>query len=315
MFSPVESAIARMWEGYGEPLSLSDIAKSAILSRFHFCRVFRDATGVSPGRFLSAVRIYQAKRLLVSTSLSVTDISLAVGYNSLGSFTNRFTESVGASPTRFRRMWGEGIRADESPAPAGGSGPSGSGVSPWDAVSPLASTAEQAPGSCSQAGTVTGQIVLPPEYAAARVYLGAFETPIVQRRPTAWTLADIQSASPATYLLTNVPPGEWFIRAVAEADSADPEPWTRRSLLVGGQGSVTVTASAVSEADIELRARRPTDLPILFAVPNLERADLGRPDDTEPCSERQPGPARPALATSAGRAALARRGPYPRRDR
>src|SRR5215475_14067739 len=118
MFSPVESAISRMWESYGEPLSLSDIAKSAILSRFHFCRVFREATGVSPGRFLSPVRIYQAKRLLVSTSLSVTDISLAVGYNSLGSFTNRFTESVGASPTRFRRMWGEGIRASDSPAPA-----------------------------------------------------------------------------------------------------------------------------------------------------------------------------------------------------
>src|SRR5215475_2480583 len=110
MFSPVESAISRMWESYGEPLSLSDIAKSAFLSRFHFSRVFRDATGVSPGRFLSAVRIYQAKRLLASTSLSVTEISLEVGYNSLGSFTNRFTESVGASPTRFRRMWRDGIR-------------------------------------------------------------------------------------------------------------------------------------------------------------------------------------------------------------
>ena len=110
MFSPVESAIARIWESYGEPLSLSDIAKSAILSRFHFCRVFTEATGVSPGRYLSAVRIYQAKRLLVSTSLSVTEISVAIGYNSLGSFTNRFTESVGASTTRFRRMWAEGIR-------------------------------------------------------------------------------------------------------------------------------------------------------------------------------------------------------------
>src|SRR5260370_25836049 len=102
MFSPVESAIAHIWESYGESLSLSDIAKSAILSRFHFYRVFREATGVSPGRFLSAVRIYQAKRLLVSTSLIVTDISLAVGYNSLGSFTNRFTHSSEASPPRFR---------------------------------------------------------------------------------------------------------------------------------------------------------------------------------------------------------------------
>lgn len=285
MFSPVESAIARMWESYGEPLSLSDIAKSAILSRFHFCRVFREATGVSPGRFLSAVRIYQAKRLLVSTSLSVTDISLAVGYNSLGSFTNRFTESVGASPTRFRRMWGEGIRADDSPE-----------------------SAEQAPDSCSAGGTVAGLIDLPPDYARARVYLGAFETPIIQRRPLAWMILDTRSASPASYKLANVPPGEWFIRAVAEADSADPEPWTRRSLLVGGQGSVTVTASAVSEADITLRARRPIDLPILFAVPGLEDADLGDPDGTEPGSGRVPGRGMPVLAASAGRAALTRHG-------
>jgi len=259
MFSPVESAIARIWESYGEPLSLSDIAKSAILSRFHFCRVFTEATGVSPGRYLSAVRIYQAKRLLASTSLSVTEISLAIGYNSLGSFTNRFTQSVGASPTRFRRMWGEGLHAEPDPAPA-----------------------EQAPARSTSNGTVTGLVELPADYVAARVYLGAFETPIIQRRPPSWMIVETSAARPASYRLANIPPGEWFIRAVAESDSADPEPWTRRSLLVGGQGSVTVTAGAVSEVNITLRTRRPTDLPILFAVPDLERWEFGRADDAVP---------------------------------
>src|SRR5580692_5909713 len=156
MNSAIERAVARIWEGYSEPLSLSDIATSAILSRFHFSRVFRDATGVSPVRYLFAVRIYQAKRLLASTSLSVTEISLAIGYNSLGSFTNRFTQSVGASPTRFRRMWGEGIHAEPDPEPA-----------------------EQALARPTSTGTVTGLVELPPEYAGARVYLGAFETPII----------------------------------------------------------------------------------------------------------------------------------------
>ncbi len=277
MFSPVESAIASIWESYGEPLSLSDIAKSAILSRFHFCRVFTEATGVSPGRYLSAVRIYQAKRLLVSTSLSVTDISLAIGYNSLGSFTNRFTESVGASPTRFRRMWGEGIHADPDPAPV-----------------------EQAPASSWPNGTVTGLVDLPPDYAAARVYLGAFETPIIQRRPPSWMIVDTRSASPASYRLANIPPGEWFIRAVADADSADPEPWTRRSLLVGGQGSVTVTAGPVSTVNITLRARRPTDLPILFAVPDLERREFCRADDSAPAAGHLPPLATAVLTTSGG---------------
>ena len=284
MFSPVESAIARIWESYGEPLSLSDIAKSAILSRFHFCRVFRQATGVSPGRFLSAVRIYQAKRLLVSTSLSVTDISLAVGYNSLGSFTNRFTDSVGASPTRFRRMWGEGIHVDRDPAPAA-----------------------QAPDPQSPCGIVTGVLDLPPEYASARVYLGAFETPIIQRRPMSWMILDTRSASPDSYQLGNIPPGEWFIRAVAEADSADPEPWTRRSLLVGGQGSVTVTASAVSKVDIALRPRCPTDLPILFAVPDLERQELLRADGPASAMASAPRQSAAVLTMAGSHAALPRR--------
>ncbi len=268
MNSPVESAIAHMWERYSEPLSLADIARSAILSRFHFCRVFREATGVSPGRFLSAVRIWQARRLLASTTMSVTEISLAVGYNSLGSFTNHFTDSVGISPSRFRRIWAEGIREVPAPAAADDAG----------------------------AGTVAGLVELPPGYASARVYVGVFPTPLIQRRPFAWDIIDVTADSPASYSLGNIPPGSWYVKAVAEADSSDPEPWTRRSLLVGGQGLVAVTAGSVSHMDIMLRARRPTDLPILFAVPNLARPDTRRQDLRRPVLPAVPAiPAVPAV--------------------
>src|SRR5579859_7865400 len=173
MHDAVESAIACIWRSYSEPLSLTDIAQSAILSRFHFSRVFRGATGVSPGRFLSAVRIYQAKRLLVSTSLSVTDISLAVGYNSLGSFTNRFTERVGTSPTRFRRMWQEGLDEPCEPVrqPLPARGAFAAGTTPYGA----------SPAGAAPDGTVTGTVALPAGCAVARVFIGAFQTPIVQR--------------------------------------------------------------------------------------------------------------------------------------
>jgi hypothetical protein len=116
-------------------------------------------------------------------------------------------------------------------------------------------------------------------------------------------IVDTRSASPASYRLANIPPGEWFIRAVAEADSADSEPWTRRSLLVGGQGSVTVTAGPVSKVNITLRARRPTDLPILFAVPDLDRREFGRADDSAPAAGRALPLTTAVLATSGGRAA------------
>lgn len=272
MYSPVESAIAQMWLRYSEPLSLADIAKSAILSRFHFCRVFRDATGVTPGRFLSAIRIYQAKRLLAATSLSVTEISLAVGYNSLGSFTNRFTDSVGASPTRFRRMWNQGAAEASDPAPR----------SSWPN------------------GIVAGSVVLPAGYGAARVFVGAFQTPIVQRRPPCSIVIDVRCGSRASYQLANVPPGEWFIRAVAQADTSDPEPWTCRCLLVGGQGLVTVAAGEVSTSDLTLRARRPTDLPILFAIPYLGGQDISHPDDPARAGDDMPAMS-PAISAPSGR--------------
>ena len=254
MNSAIKSAIARIWQDYGEPLSLDEIAKSAILSRFHFSRVFRAATRVSPGRYLSAVRIYQAKRLLATTTLSVTDISLAVGFNSLGSFTNHFTDSVGTSPSRFRRMWAEGMRE-----------------TPHSENRPL-----------SECGTVTGTITLPAGYATASVYVGAFETPIIQRRPASWTVVEAEAGAKARYCLPDVSPGQWYIRAVTTADSTDPEPWTRRSLLLGDVDPVTVTDKSTSVVGIALRPKRMTDLPVLYAIPDLEAQSLEQPARSEP---------------------------------
>jgi AraC family transcriptional regulator len=248
MNSAVERAIVTMWERYGEPLTLTDLASSAILSRFHFSRVFRHATGVSPGRFLSALRIYQAKRMLATTSLSVTEISLSVGYNSLGSFTNRFTESVGVSPARFRRM-SKGGKYDIPDA---------------------------APGSFASRGTVTGSVGLPLGYTAGRVYLGAFKTPIIQGRPGSSVIVEVTPPGRAvSYALADVPAGEWFIQAVAVADTADPEPWTRRSTLLGAEGPVQVMAGTEIETAVRLRQRRMTDLPILLALPDIESEPFG----------------------------------------
>jgi AraC family transcriptional regulator len=243
MSSAEERAIRFIYERYSEPLSLANIADSATLSRFHFCRTFRDATGVTPGRFLSAIRIYQAKRMLLNTRMNVTDIAFAVGYNSLGSFSNHFTDSVGLAPGRFRRVVQSG--GLKMPRP------------------------RRAPSSPH--ATVTGTIVFPRGYSCGRVYLGAFDTPIVQRQPAADVVIEApDTAEPCSFQLTGVPHGTWFLRAVAVADNTDPEPWTRRTLLVGGAGPVTVAADAVISARIELRTRRSTDLPILLALPDLE---------------------------------------------
>ena len=109
MQTAVERAIDTMWSRYHEPLSLADMADTAILSKFYFSRVFRTLTGTSPGRFLTAIRLTKAKQLLLETSLSVTEISYMVGYNSLGTFTSRFTRSVGVPPARYRALSRGGV--------------------------------------------------------------------------------------------------------------------------------------------------------------------------------------------------------------
>jgi AraC family transcriptional regulator len=242
MDSAVERAIECIWERYSEPLSLTEIAESALLSRFYFARLFKDATGISPGRFLAAIRIHQAKLLLPNTSVSINKISSAVGYNSLGSFTNYFTASVGVSPSRFRHLSRTGRFGLPSPQPNRHTG----------------------------SGGVAGTISLPEGHGHARVYVGAFPTPIVQYRPAAGVTVDVPGGRPCCYHLLNVPPGTWFVRAVGVADGVGPDPSSQRTSLVGRHDPVTVTADSITSAAVRLRRPLLADPPILLALPDLE---------------------------------------------
>src|SRR2546421_10618422 len=99
----VERAIQAMHTHLQEQLTLEDLAAVAYLSPSHFHRVFCRLIGIAPGEFLSALRFQAARRLLLTTSLSVTDICFEVGYTSTGSFTSRFTHLVGLSPRLLRQ--------------------------------------------------------------------------------------------------------------------------------------------------------------------------------------------------------------------
>src|SRR5437763_8524365 len=99
----VERAIQAMHTHLYEVLTLEDLASVACLSPSHFHRVFCRLIGIAPGEFLSALRFQAARRLLLTTSLSVTEICFEVGYTSIGSFTSRFTHLVGLSPRLLRQ--------------------------------------------------------------------------------------------------------------------------------------------------------------------------------------------------------------------
>ncbi len=87
-----------------EPLTLDELARVAVMSPTHFLRVFRQAFGQTPHQFLTERRIERAKDLLRMTNRPVTDICLAVGFESLGSFSALFRRRVGVSPATYRRL-------------------------------------------------------------------------------------------------------------------------------------------------------------------------------------------------------------------
>lgn len=245
----IERAIEYIWERYSEPVSLDELSKCALLSRFHFARTFRDITGITPGRFLSAVRIHQAKRLLTNTSRTITDISSAVGYQSLGSFTNYFTQSVGMPPSQFRHLV-EGTVLNLPP--------------PENNVR-------------ASRGTAAVTISFPGGCPGLRVYVGIFPSPILQSPPVAAKMVDAAGGRPVRCVLPNVPPGTWFIHAVAAAHATGPDQHTRQLLFVDRHDAVTVGTHTALRVSMRLRPSRPADPPILLALPDLRSLPTPRP--------------------------------------
>jgi AraC-like DNA-binding protein len=91
-----------MDRAYAQPIDLDAIAAHAHCSRFHFVRSFRAAYGETPRAYLTRRRIERAKDLLRSANLTVTEVCFVVGFASLGSFSARFSEYVGMSPSAYR---------------------------------------------------------------------------------------------------------------------------------------------------------------------------------------------------------------------
>jgi AraC-like DNA-binding protein len=87
---------------YERPLDVAAIARTALMSPAHFSRQFRAAYGETPYAYLMTRRIERAKALLRHGDISVSEACWAVGRASLGSFSARFTELVGETPTAYR---------------------------------------------------------------------------------------------------------------------------------------------------------------------------------------------------------------------
>ncbi|MEU4779411.1 AraC family transcriptional regulator [Micromonospora sp. NPDC023633] len=236
----VHRVIRSMQENLGEPLTIDDMARTAMFSKFYFCRVFQRVTGLSPRRFLSALRLQKAKQLLVSTSLNVIDISHLVGYNSVGTFSTRFTSSVGISPSAYRRFGGS---------------------------VPAVAVDDQSDTARIPSSTVSGTVLSAPDAPIGHTFVGLFPQPIPQGRPVSYTVLE----RPGPFLLDKVPGGSWFLLAhslrsgeVDDPAAGDEQPYLLRHGPVQLRDDDDLTLP-----DLRLRPVHFLDPPVLLALPDV----------------------------------------------
>ena len=91
--------------------SIDVVAKDAAMSRFHFVRQFKAVFGEAPVQYRMRARLNYAKQLLLDSDRSVTDICMAVGFSSLGSFSSLFTNHFGHLPSAYRRKFSGAVEA------------------------------------------------------------------------------------------------------------------------------------------------------------------------------------------------------------
>ncbi len=242
----VERAIQTMHTHLHEALTLEDLASVACLSPSHFHRVFRRLIGIPPGEFLLALRFQAARRLLLTTPLSVTDICFEVGYTSIGSFTTHFTHRVGLPPRLLRQR---AHAFEPPPVEHAGPGPTTSSGMPMQ-------------------NALLGRISAPATFRGT-IYVGLFPSPIPQGRPVRCTTL----RSPGVYLFQDVPDGVYHLRVAAFPVASDLHSslLPGEKMLLGNNASPLVVChgQVSGDPDLVLHSPRLTDPPLVMGLPLL----------------------------------------------
>lgn len=239
----VERVIRMMHDRLDEPLTLQEMSRIAYISPYHFNRIFRQITGIPPNQFFYALRLETAKRLLLTTNTSVTDVCFDVGYNSLGTFIRRFTGLVGLSPSRFRSLARHATDSLSLPT-----------VSPFD----------QSP--AKSAATISGRISAPPSFAGT-IFVGVFTKPIPQGAPISGTVIE----QPGPFHIPSVADGVYYILAAGLARSKDfREYFLYETTLRGGSQPILIrNGRVIGSTNLSLRSPEAFDPPILMTLPLL----------------------------------------------
>lgn len=224
-----------------DQISLEHLARTAAMSRFHFDRIFHQITGLRPFQFRSAMRLVCARELILGTEASITAICFDVGYSSIGTFTRRFTASVGASPRRLRWF------SRNYPT--------------------LASSAGSAADPC-HTGHGTSIVVHCRGVAEdTRVFVGAFPSPVPIGRPMACGTA----VGTGVVVLPAVPPGLYYLLAAARPTNPASHWFGGAETFVGiaEPAPLRIEGRSRHELTMQLRPVEVTDPPVVSFLPLL----------------------------------------------
>lgn len=216
-----------MRSNVGEELSLDDMARAAMFSKFHFSRVFQRVTGISPGRFLTSLRMEEAKRLLRTTTRTVADIGTSVGYTSVSTFSGRFNRSVGLTPITFRRR-GEATLSRASPA-----------------IHPA---------------TISGHLRTQCTDDGGAVFVGLFPESIAEGLPESWTV----TSAPGPFRLDGIRAGTWHLVAHPVESGRCTR---RHGCGARSGPLVLHHRASMRTVDVDLRPLRTFDPPAVLSLP------------------------------------------------
>jgi AraC family transcriptional regulator len=254
-YSEIDEAIAYIHQHIDEPLPLSRLAGHVAYSQYHFTRIFKERIGLSPLYYVSALRLQKAKNLLLHTGLSIRDIGLEIGQQSLGTFSTRFTERVGVTPSDFRNS---AIQADND-------------LRSLQKLIDWRTSSHSTPNQHAKVeGTVEAQIPF-----EGVILIGLFAKPIPEGLPLYGTLL----ASLGYFCFTDVRPGTYYLMATSvswgmqAADFLLPHTTLRTR---SKEPIIVQPYSAIPYQQVTLRVPRLDDPPILISLPVLMNNFLNR---------------------------------------
>ncbi|MGG3570956.1 helix-turn-helix transcriptional regulator [Bacillus gobiensis] len=254
-YSEIDEVISYIHQNIFEPISLSRLAGHVAYSPYHLTRIFKERIGLPPLYYVSSLRLQKAKEMLLRTDLSVRDIGLDIGQQSLGTFTTRFTERVGVTPSQFRNSTQQADNHFQSLKR----------LSDWQMSYPAATQHVRV-----VEGTVQAEIPF-----EGVILIGLFPKPIPEGPPLYGTLLP----SLGNFCFPNVKPGTYYLMATSIPWGMQPTdillPYT--TLRTRSKEPIIVDHdTSLLHQKVMLRAPRLDDPPILISLPLLMNNYLKR---------------------------------------